>query len=151
MAQDILAGHLGRPVGEVDVFDYYSAAAGRLGLSAAVKADTTPTVKVRTSGGETTVNDALLDESTDPAELVFQGIAWPDPDPRITYPVTIKYTAAALTGVGQESLAHAIKVLVNEGYHHGGDAMTDTRAVERAARFLADRARSRSPGPYLVG
>ena len=146
-AQDILAGFINAPVGELAVVDFYGRADPRLELSTRVKAGEAVTVNVKVNGADQAVAGHVLDATGDPPAVVFPvGQVFPAPDSRFVFPVSASYTSAAFTGAGEEGLVQAVKALVSEGYHHGGDAMSETRAVNRAVRFLTNRARGNSPG-----
>ena len=146
-AQDILAGYLACPVGEVNVVDFYGGTACRLELSSRVKDAAAVVVSVTVAGDDTEQAGFVVDTTTDPPAVVFPADhVFPAPDPRFLHPVKAAYKGAAYAGAGVEGLQHAIKVLVQDGFHHGGDAMSDTKTVQRAVRFLTGRARAASPG-----
>ena len=145
-AQDIIAGHLNTPVGEVTVTDFFRGLDRRLELSARVKDSTSVTVTAKVDGADQDVSGGSLDRSSDPPAVIFADPNFPTLDRLYALPVSARYTAPAFTGAGEEGLVQAIKFLVNEGYHHGGDAMSDPRQVSRAVRFLTNLAKAHSPG-----
>lgn len=130
-AVDKIAARIGRPLGAVAVTDFYRGWSRRLELSQP-GAVTAVNVAVRPAGGG--VQAVLLtpltpqvpgawrlDETADPRAVVIPVAPDVALDRDAEAPVSVSYTTAALAGAGTERVMTAIKLLVNEMYHHGGD------------------------------